>query len=208
MAIGAAAAYLLGLVLQAPLLCLITKPIPALSLASIAFGAGPGRAPRAVGSGLLLSALGDVLLEGHGLFVAGLSAFLLAHLAYTAAFLADESRLRLARALPFALWLGGAASLFWSGVGPLAVPVAVYMAAIGVMMWRAAARVDAGRKGALIGLVGAMLFGLSDTLIALDRFRAPMSGVRYAIILLYWAGQAGIALSVRVPSPASLRAGA
>jgi hypothetical protein len=29
-------------------------------------------------------------------------------------------------------------------------------------------------------------------LIGLDRFHAPISGVRYAIGVLYWAGQAGI----------------
>jgi uncharacterized membrane protein YhhN len=40
-----------------------------------------------------------------------------------------------------------------------------------------------------------VLFGLSDTLIAVDRFRAPMPGAGYAIILLYWAGQTGIAAS-------------
>lgn len=82
-------------------------------------------------------------------------------------------------------------------LGMLAVPVAVYMTAIGAMMWRAAARVGPGREGAVTGLLGAMLFGLSDTLIALDRFRAPIPGARYAIILLYWAGQAGITWSVQ-----------
>jgi alkenylglycerophosphocholine/alkenylglycerophosphoethanolamine hydrolase len=207
LAIVAASGYLLGLVLHTPLLCLVSKPVPALALAWIAFRAGSDLRPRAIAGGLLLSALGDVLLELRGLFVAGLSAFLLAHLAYTAAFLSDERRLRLARALPFALWLGTGAALFWSGVGPLAVPVAVYMTAIGAMMWRAAARVDPDRTGALTGLAGAMLFGLSDTLLALDRFRAPIGGVRYAIILLYWAGQAGIALSVvQPPAPANARA--
>jgi alkenylglycerophosphocholine/alkenylglycerophosphoethanolamine hydrolase len=50
--------------------------------------------------------------------------------------------------------------------------------------------------------VGAVLFGLSDTLIAIDRFHAPFPGARYAIILLYWAGQAGIAASAR-PAPRS-----
>ena len=43
------------------------------------------------------------------------------------------------------------------------------------------------------GAIGAILFGLSDTLIAFDRFHEPIAGVRYPIILLYWAGQLGIA---------------
>ena len=40
---------------------------------------------------------------------------------------------------------------------------------------------------------GAILFAASDTLIAFDRFHAPIVGVRYPIMLLYWAGQLGIA---------------
>ena len=68
------------------------------------------------------------------------------------------------------------------------------------MVWRAAARVGhsgAPRPGEWAGLGGAILFALSDTLIALDRFHAPLAGVRVPIILLYWAGQLGIARSAR-----------
>ncbi len=79
-------------------------------------------------------------------------------------------------------------------------PVAVYVAVICAMMWRAAARL--GGDAALVfgewtALGGAVLFAASDTLIALDRFHASMVGVRYPIILLYWIGQWGIALSAR-----------
>jgi uncharacterized membrane protein YhhN len=44
---------------------------------------------------------------------------------------------------------------------------------------------------------GAILFGLSDTLLAFDRFRGEIPHARYPIILLYWAGQIGIARSAR-----------
>jgi alkenylglycerophosphocholine hydrolase len=197
-----------GLWLQAPALGLVVKPVPALVLATLVLRAGQGFRARAVGAGLLLSALGDVLLDLPKQFTSGLTAFLLAHLAYTAAFLEDERRPRLFRAVPFALWLGSASLFVWPQVRTvgLALPVAVYMAAIGTMMWRAAARVDPGRAGAVSGLLGALLFGLSDTLIALDRFHAPVPSVRYAIILLYWAGQAGIAGSV-LGSPSRPRPG-
>jgi uncharacterized membrane protein YhhN len=46
-----------------------------------------------------------------------------------------------------------------------------------------------------LAAVGAILFGLSDTLIAIERFRTPLPGAPFAIIVLYWAGQAGIAAS-------------
>ncbi len=69
------------------------------------------------------------------------------------------------------------------------------------MMWRAAARV--GSPGtpalaALLGLAGAIAFGASDTLIAFDRFAAPIPGARWPIMVLYWLGQCGIAASAVV----------
>ena len=71
-------------------------------------------------------------------------------------------------------------------------------AAIGTMVWRAAARV--GQRGApspreWSALLGAVAFATSDALIALDRFHGPVPGAHAAIILLYWGGQLGIALS-------------
>lgn len=195
----AAAVYVAALAFDASTVRLWAKPVPAVVLAILVAASGPGRYPRAIAAGLLLSALGDVLLEFPGRFVPGLVAFLLAHVAYTTAFLTDERRWRLARAAPFALWLLGAFLWLRPGLGPMEGPVVVYMLAIGAMMWRAAARVGGPDEapGARTALVGAVLFGLSDTLIAIDRFQAPFPGARYAIILLYWAGQAGIAASAR-----------
>jgi alkenylglycerophosphocholine hydrolase len=201
--------YVAGLVIDAPALRLCVKPVPAVALSFLVASTGRGRSARAIATGLLVSAIGDVLLELPGRFLPGLVAFLLAHVAYTTAFLADERRRRLGRAVPFAVWLVAVFLWLRDGLGDMALPVVVYMLAIGAMMWRAAARVDRGdsaRPGAWAALVGAVLFGLSDTLIAIDRFRAPLPGARYAIIVLYWAGQAGIAASVlarRDPRPDS-----
>lgn len=198
-AIVAALLYLAGLAVEAPTLRLLSKPVPALALAALVLsGRGDGYA-AALAGGLVLSALGDVLLEVPGHFVAGLATFLGAHLAYTAAFVREERRWRIGRALPFALWLLGAFVWIRPGLGEMTVPVVVYMLAIGTMMWRAAARWG-DHAGARAALAGAVLFGLSDTLIAIDRFRAALPGAAYAIILLYWAGQAGIAASARGPS--------
>jgi len=196
-AMVAALLYVAGLANRAPRLRLVSKPVPALALAALALSARRDGYATAVAAGLVLSAVGDVLLERPGHFVGGLATFLCAHLAYTAAFVRDERRLRLERAVPFAIWLLAA---FWSvrpGLGDMTVPVVLYMFAIGTMLWRAAARWGA-HPGALAALVGAILFGLSDTLIAIDRFRTPLPGAPYAIIVLYWAGQAGIAASALV----------
>lgn len=203
-ALAAASLYLLGLALGAPPLRLLAKPVPALCLAVVVLTERRDRYTRAIAAGLVLSALGDVLLEWPARFVPGLVSFLGAHVAYTVAFLSDERRLRLGRAVPFAIWLLAAFVWLRPGLGDMRLPVVFYMLAIGTMMWRAAARFEgpgAVLNGAAAALAGAVLFGLSDTLIAIDRFRAPFPGARYAIILLYWAGQAGIAASARAQRP-------
>ncbi len=188
LAVVAAILYLWALAFDAPAVRLLSKPVPALALAALVLSG------RRDGYATALA-----LLEVPGHFVAGLAAFLCAHLAYAAAFLRGERRLRLGRALPFAVWLLAAFVWIRPGLGEMTVPVVVYMLAIGTMMWRAAARWGA-HGGAAAALVGAVSFGLSDTLIAIDRFRLPLPGAPFAIILLYWAGQAGIAASARGPS--------
>jgi uncharacterized membrane protein YhhN len=194
-AVMAAAVYLFVPVYDTPLVQVVSKPIPALALAVMVRSTRRDGYGRALAMGLLLSAVGDALLEAPGRFVAGLATFLCAHVAYTVAFVLDERRLRAGRAVPFALWLLAAFAYVGPGLGDMIVPVIVYMAAIGTMMWRAAAR-SGDHPGGTVALIGAVLFGLSDTLIAIDRFRATLPGEAVAaIILLYWAGQAGIAVS-------------
>lgn len=172
------------------------KPVPVLCLAALVLSARARRAGVLVGAGLLCSSLGDVLLELPGRFLPGLGAFLCAHLCYIAAFVSEERRLRAWRALPFAAYGLGVFRLLAPGLDGMAAPVAVYAVAICGMMWRAAARLGDGRAGAGLALLGAICFAASDTLIALDRFRAPLPGARWPIMLLYWLGQLGIALPV------------
>jgi alkenylglycerophosphocholine hydrolase len=193
--IGTALVYLVGMSAALPTLRLAVKPFPALSLAAWVLLRCPRPVGRLTAGGLVLSALGDVLLE-TGLFLPGLLAFLSAHLAYVAAFLSSDRRPALGRALPFLAWGIGAFAFLRPGLGLMAVPVAAYVAVICTMMWRAAARVGSRGTPALAaaaGLGGAVAFGASDTLIAFDRFAGPVPGARWPIMALYWLGQAGIA---------------
>lgn len=198
----AAVLYVAGLAAGAALLCLVSKPVPVLALAAWLLGdvrAGR-RYARFIALGLVLSALGDVLLELPGRFVLGLAAFLLAHLAYVAAFVSQTRRPAWARALPFGAYAATLFTLLRPGLGALTAPVIAYVVALTAMQWRAAACVGAtarGRRAEWIGLAGAFLFALSDSLIGLDRFHAPIAYVRYAIIVLYWLGQVGLAWSAR-----------
>ena len=179
-------------------LWLVVKPLPVLCLTLWVLGAPKSAYRNRLAAGLALSLVGDLLIEGS--FVAGLAAFLLAHIAYIAAFLADTARPRLLRAVPIAAYGAGMTALLWPGLGDLRPAVVAYVVAICTMVWRAAARLGYSgppRAGEWAGLAGAILFALSDTLIALDRFHSPIAGVRLPIILFYWTGQLGIACSAR-----------
>lgn len=198
--VGTALLYFVGMATALPALCLATKPFPALALAAWVSVASPRALGRLTAAGLVLSAAGDVLLE-IGLFLPGLLAFLAAHLGYVAAFLTADRRPTLGRALPFAAWGALAFAFLHRGLGPMTVPVAVYVTVISAMMWRAAALVGSPGTPALaaaLGLAGALAFGASDTLIAFNRFATPIPGVRWPIMILYWLGQAGISASAVV----------
>ncbi len=159
------------------------------------------RLRRGVLAGLAFSLLGDVLLMlSARLFIGGLLAFLVAHLCYLRAFTVD-TRL-LARPLAF-LALAAIGTLIlcylWNGLAPpLRVPVITYMlvlvamAAQGLARWR-----SHPGKGTRAAAAGGVLFVVSDSLLAIDRFQAPIPAAPLWVLATYWAAQWGIAQCVR-----------
>lgn len=200
--IATALLFFVGLAAGMPSLRLAVKPFPALALGAWVTLRCRLSLGRLTAGGLVLSAIGDLLLEA-GFFPPGLVAFLIAHVAYVAAFVSADRRPALARALPFVAWGLGAFETLRPGLGTMTTPVAVYVAVICTMMWRAAARVGGSGSAlaSLLGLAGAVAFGASDTLIAFDRFAEPIPGVRWPIMILYWLGQWGIAASAVMAGP-------
>ena len=201
LALACAGLFLLGLHLELKWLTLLSKPLPVLCLLLWLRSAPASAYSNWVAIGLGFSLLGDMLLEWPAdLFVFGLGAFLLAHLAYLVAYLGDSRRLAPGALLIAAVVAGCMFALLASaGLGALLLPVAFYSLAIGCMLWRALARLGSPgitSQSAWLAAIGAALFVLSDSLIGLNRFVAPFDGARYAIILTYWLGQLGIAASV------------
>ncbi|POA47507.1 hypothetical protein C1893_15115 [Pseudomonas sp. MPR-ANC1] len=199
LALMGAVTFLYGVSTHAALLCLLVKPLPVLALLGWLHDAPPSDYRRWISLGLIFSLLGDVLLAWPGdLFVFGLGAFLVAHLAYLKAYLSDCKRLAL---LPLVLAVVVGAALLGilisNGLGPLLVPVIVYGTAISAMLWRALARLgtDVPKRSALLAAGGALAFVFSDSVIGIDRFVSPFQAAPYVIILSYWLGQWGIAAS-------------
>lgn len=198
----AVAMFVFGLLRDEFWVRLLSKPFPVVAM--IVFVSGRAtRYARGILAGLTLCLLGDVLLEFRDLFLAGMIAFGLGHIAYVVAFVRRSRTPALHIAFGFVVWIAWALGTLWSGLGAMQIPVTFYTLAIFVMMWRAAAVVHAESQASpwdWCAMGGAVLFGFSDTLIALDRFGDPLDGVRIPIIMTYWLGQALIALSVLSPN--------
>lgn len=151
-------------------------------------------------AGLGLSWCGDLLLEGRGddFFLAGLVSFLLAHLAYVAAFAGRgiESKRAAAALLIVGTMSWGVAAWLEPWLPPsLALPVHAYTAVISVMVVTAIG--TTGRGAPLLVPAGALLFYLSDLSVAAGQFMQP-DFPNYAWGLpCYYAGQVLLALSAQ-----------
>jgi uncharacterized membrane protein YhhN len=200
-------AFLVGLYLDLFWLRLACKPVPILCLIAWVWGERRDRYTRLILAGLMACLVGDLLLEVRGrLFLAGLGAFLVGHVLFTLAFVSRSRALMPLAAVPCALWCGGLWLFLRPGLGNMAVPVGLYAVAIGIMMWRALAclvTVAESAPRAAAAAAGALLFGMSDSLIAIDRYHSPIEGARYPIILLFWLALAGIARSAAPLAKAS-----
>jgi uncharacterized membrane protein YhhN len=73
------------------------------------------------------------------------------------------------------------------------------MLVIAVMAWQAVARwMDVGQLGALLACIGAVLFVISDALLALNRFHRRLPAAPALKLGTYFSGQWLIALSIGV----------
>jgi uncharacterized membrane protein YhhN len=182
----------------------VLKPLTTLLIAGIALAVEtplPGFYRWLVVAGLLCSLAGDVflMLPGERNFVPGLASFLVAHLLFIAAY-------RTRGDFGFTWWLAAlylaytAALLYllWPHIGAVRIPVVIYAAVLMVMGWQAAEMWLAWRDwSALAAMLGAVLFLLSDSTLALNKFRAPIAQSSVIIMSTYWAAQLLIAWSVR-----------
>lgn len=179
----------------------ICKPLAALSFIWLALllGATQGSYGQWLLAGLLLCALGDVLLmfEAEGAFLAGLVAFLCGHLLYAVAFTqlpVNSTGLALA-AVPGLLLM--VATLRWLRPylqWPMKAAVPLYILVIVAMLVFAGG--TWGQPGASLILAGAWGFALSDLAVARRQFVNPSRINGLWGTPLYFSAQLLLAASV------------
>lgn len=181
---------------------LVTKPLTTglvIAVAAAAAAPVPAAYKTLVLAGLAFSLLGDVaLMFPDKWFTAGLVAFLAAQVLYILAFKPLPGHpVSPATFLPFVLFGLLMFFLLAPKLGPMKIPVFVYIAAITTMAGFAAGRfVDRGGTRPLLAFVGAVLFLISDSVLAYDRFARKVPGARIIILGTYFPAQLLIALSV------------
>lgn len=181
------------------------KPLAAAAFlaAALGWGALDSGYGRWIGLGLVLCALGDVLLiprEKPRCFQGGIAAFLLGHVAYAIAFVGGGQHLAALVLAGIAMALFAWRVLSWLSphVPPdFVVPVRAYVAVISSMVVCAVAGWFAG--GSTLALVGAVGFAASDLAVARDRFVSPGFENGAWGLPTYFGAQLLLALSVTTP---------
>ncbi len=206
------AAALVGVEAKKTILFGISKTAATASLTALV-GVPHGRFAWHVVGGLALATIGDAVLvsDKPRAFMLGLVLFLLAHISYALGFLSGVTPGDLgsmgkggviAAAAGLAVFAASAALVWrlWQPLGPaLHRPMVAYALAISAMTALAFLTV-LGPWPANVVLscaTGALLFYLSDSNLAWNRFGRPYPHHQTVTLCLYWAGQLGIALAAR-----------
>lgn len=186
-----------------PIQIYVCKPLTMLLIILLAVRRAAAGRPfygRAIVAGLLCSLAGDVfLMLPSDRFIPGLVSFLIGHLWYIAAF---------AYGRPFHVTFWALAAFACYGLlifllllprlGGVTVPVAVYIVVILAMGWQAwERRAFLGTFGAALALAGAVLFIISDSILAVNRFHTPFPPARLLNLSTYFMAQWCMAISIR-----------
>ena len=180
----------------------VSKPLTTVLIITVALVARapvPAAYKTLILAGLLCSLLGDIaLMFPEKWFKAGLVSFLAAHVFYILAFKPGPGRpVSAGMLVPFIIFGLLMFRILAPSLGPLKFPVLVYMAAITAMAGLAAGRfVDGGGTRPLLAFAGAVLFLISDSVLAYDRFAKKLGPAQAIILGTYFPAQLLIALSI------------
>jgi len=186
----------------------VTKPLALILLIVIFSNLGGWIQPGYwFGAGLVFSLAGDVfLLLRKRFFIAGLFSFLFAHILYIIGFSYGALKLNSWGLFPLLLVIGLVVLAYPRIVGGIRrrlehrhlwLPVVLYMVTITIMLFSAMTtwfRDQWTGEAALFASVGALLFTISDTVLATGRFLRPVPYGNFLVMFTYHLGQLGIAI--------------
>lgn len=175
----------------------LLKVMSVATLAAIAFRS-PAPSKLILGTALAFSSLGDALLDldPGSYFIGGLLSFLAAHLIYIALFVRNRVRPLKPKGWQLAIVAGVLicnillSQWMAPSLGALTGPVMFYVCVITVMVVSA---ILAGFSKPWV-CTGAILFLISDSILAVNKFKSPVPMAGYLIWATYYLAQFGIAI--------------
>ncbi len=180
----------------------ICRPLAMIAIVLLAAGAEPPAVPfykYGIMAGLACSLVGDIfMMLRPKRFTEGLASFLVAQLFYIAAFLAGlRLQFSLWPLLPLILYAFIMLRILYPRLGKMKIPVIIYVVMIMTMARLALERYLQVRDvKTLLILIGALLFVISDSLLAYNRFARPIRHAQFFILSSYFAAQWLIAMSI------------
>lgn len=187
--VGIAIAFVISLLWHPYSGSFVLKALPAVVMAILIWRTCNGAERKLLSLGFLFAALGDVFLDLDRVqyFRHGLIAFLMTQVLYCVAFWKARgaiSRASLLKGTSVVIYSGVMVGLLLPQLGMMTIPVLVYILALTSMGVTAALR-----KGSSSVYLGAFLFVIADSLIAIDKFLKPFDHSLMVIITLYMTGQ-------------------
>ena len=190
-----AAAVLLGLLFDQQAVYISAKPLLMITLGLYFFSATTGY-PRwrvYVIAALAFSWAGDVFLISSDWFIAGLVSFLIAHVLYIVAYHktgAATGQLKPVDIVKFAIYGVVLIWFIYPGLGDMLIPVLIYaLALLGMGVWAHKRRGATSNDSFKLVALGAILFAISDGLIAINKFAYPIPAERILIMSIYISAQ-------------------
>lgn len=157
-------------------------------------------------SALFCSLLGDTFLlfekNYPWFFIAGLLSFLIAHLFYISLFLQikkfqhNHSTLNKTAIVFLLIYVALLFTLLYPSIGTLKIPVLVYALIVATMFIVSLYAFSYSLFWQTICIWGALLFLLSDSILALNKFGYPFPSASFLVMLTYGLAQLFIVLGV------------
>lgn len=195
------------------MLHLVAKPLLLIVLLAyfhVSLGGRSDNITKLISWGLVFSWIGDVLLMFEGkdplFFMGGLGAFLTTHVLYIFAFktaVTDSSKsifkTRILAIFPFVLIGGFMYYSLYPNLGDLKIPVFVYTAVIATMVIFALNRIGSVNMASFrLVYYGAIIFMVSDLLLAINKFLSPIEHAGVYIMGTYILAQGLIVSGILV----------
>lgn len=185
---------IIGVILQDSWLQLIFKPLIMPSLILLYLVRVKGRNYWYVAA-MFFSFLGDVfLLDKNNMFLYGIAAFLITQLLYVLiiakGLTRSDFKTKALALLPFLIFFIGLINILKDGLGEFLIPVIIYGLAISIFGFVSLLNYLLKKDQASLSLlIGAVLFILSDSMIALHKFYESQAIYPAAIMITYIAAQ-------------------